>query len=81
MKDGRHFHIHAKSTTGYEVCMGDHAHSLSEASDRARKLQAETPNTISLIYVISLPYCLYGPDDQYKIGTYCVGRGERYDAE
>lgn len=76
MRD-RHYHLHIRETPGgNEECLGDYAsfetalhfvHGFDEAK-------------FSLVSIVNLPYCLYGPDDAYQTQTYCVGRGVLHDA-
>lgn len=73
----RHYHVHYRdrANDNQEECAGDFA-----AYDTARMMieqwsEADRPG---MLFIDNLPYCLYGPGDDYHNGTYCVGRGERY---
>lgn len=72
----RHYHIHGRTHYGDEICFGDYTHDLTQALARAHDIQETAFHGLAVTCVVSLPYCLYGPNERYKLGTYCVGRGE-----
>lgn len=74
----RHYHVHYRQAIGsQEECAGDH--------DRYESARVEVDHldhlNVPFVMIANLPYCLYGPNDEYQIMTYCVGRGVRHDAQ
>lgn len=75
----RHYHVHYRdrANSNREECSGDFG---AYATARCTIERWPVSTRPGMLFIVNLPYCLYGPNDAYETQTYCVGRGVVHDA-